>query len=149
MGKQLRGPSSHHIRPRAPVHLLPVGHPVRPSQHPARSDDSIPPAVDGRTLLPPSQGHALCPLCRNELDRPPTVGPARPPRVARVDENTIPTQAVFGSPLILPGQFLDSPELPSEKFLEQFSTTLRAAEHSSTGHNTAAAQRPPPQLQTP
>jgi hypothetical protein len=47
---------------------------------------------------------------------------------------------------ILPGQFLDSPELPSETFLEQFSKTLSAAEHPSTRHNTTAARRPPPKL---
>ncbi len=39
---------------------------------------------------------------------------------AREDNNTTPAQAVFGSPLILPGQFLDSLELPSVEFLEQF-----------------------------
>jgi hypothetical protein len=32
---------------------------------------------------------------------------------AREDDNTTPALAVFGSPLILPGQFLDFPELPS------------------------------------
>jgi hypothetical protein len=40
---------------------------------------------------------------------------------AREDDNTTPAQAVFGSPLILPGKFLDSPELPSVEFHEQFS----------------------------
>jgi hypothetical protein len=54
--------------------------------------------------------------------------------------------AVFGTPLILPGQFLDSPELPSEQFLEQFSRTLSDAQHPSTRHNTAAALRPPRKL---
>jgi hypothetical protein len=53
---------------------------------------------------------------------------------------------VFGSPLLLPGQFLDSPEVPPKIFLEQFSKTLSAAEHSATRHNTAADRRPPPQL---
>jgi hypothetical protein len=53
---------------------------------------------------------------------------------------------VFGSPLILPVQFLDSPELPSKTFLEQFSKTLSAAEHSATRHNTTAACQLPPQL---
>jgi len=48
---------------------------------------------------------------------------------AREDDNTTPAQAVFGSPLILPGQFFDTPELPSEQFLEQFSRTLSATEH--------------------
>jgi transposase InsO family protein len=58
---------------------------------------------------------------------------------AREDDGSTPTQAVFGSPLILPGQFLDSPELPSKIFLAQFSKTLSAAEHTGTRHNTAAA----------
>ncbi len=53
-----------------------------------------------------------------------------------------PPQAVFGSPLILPGQFLDSPELPTKDFLEQFSKTLSAAEHPSTQHH----RRLPPKL---
>jgi hypothetical protein len=33
-----------------------------------------------------------------------------PHSMAREDDNTTPTQAVFSSLLILPGQFLDSPE---------------------------------------
>jgi hypothetical protein len=53
---------------------------------------------------------------------------------------------MFGSPLILPGQFLDSPEPPSKNFLEQFSKTLSAAKHTATRHNIAAACRPPLQL---
>jgi hypothetical protein len=65
---------------------------------------------------------------------------------AREDDGSTPDQGVFGSPLILPGQFLDSPELPSKIFLEQFSRTLSAAKHTSTKHNTAPAHRPPPQL---
>jgi hypothetical protein len=40
---------------------------------------------------------------------------------AREDNNTAPTQAVFSSSLILPRQFLDSFELPSDEFLTQFS----------------------------
>jgi len=43
---------------------------------------------------------------------------------AREDNNTTPAQAVFGSQLILPGQFLNSHELPSNEFLMQLSTTL-------------------------
>jgi hypothetical protein len=64
----------------------------------------------------------------------------------REDDGSTPTQEVFGMPLILPGQFLDSPEIPPKIFLEQFSKTLSAAEHSATRHNTAAAHRPPQQL---
>jgi transposase InsO family protein len=59
---------------------------------------------------------------------------------AREDDGSTPAQEVFGSPLILPGQFLDSPEIPPKTFLEQFSKTLSAAEHSATRHNTAAAR---------
>ncbi len=58
--------------------------------------------------------------------------------VPREDDGSTPAQEVFGTPLILPGQFLDSPETP-EIFLEQFSKTLSTAEHSATRHNTAAA----------
>ncbi len=69
---------------------------------------------------------------------------------AREDDGSTPAQAVFGLPLILPGQFLDSPELPSKIFLEQFSKTLSAAEHTATRHNTAvaaAARRPCPRTE--
>jgi hypothetical protein len=65
---------------------------------------------------------------------------------AREDDGSTPAQKVFSSPLILPGQFLDSPEIPPKIFLEQFSKTLSAAEHSATRHNTAATRHPPPQL---
>jgi transposase InsO family protein len=60
---------------------------------------------------------------------------------AREDDGSTPAQEVFGPPLILPGQFLDSPEIPPKNFLEQFSKTLSAAEHSATRHNTAAGRR--------
>jgi transposase InsO family protein len=60
---------------------------------------------------------------------------------AREDDGSTPAQAVFGSQLILTGQFLDSPELPSKIFLEQFSKTLSASEHTATRHNTAADRR--------
>jgi hypothetical protein len=65
---------------------------------------------------------------------------------AREDDGSTPAQAVFSEQLILPGQFLDSPELPSKIFLEQFSKTLSAAEHTATRHNAAAARRPLPLL---
>jgi hypothetical protein len=106
MGEQIRGPSSHHIRPRAPIYLLPVGCPVQPSQHPACSDDSIPPEVkqDGRTLPPPPQGRTPGLLRHDKLVGPPTVGPAWPPH--RLGSVRLTTH--------FPGQFLDSPELPSK-----------------------------------
>jgi hypothetical protein len=64
----------------------------------------------------------------------------------REDDGSTPAQEVFGTPLILPGQFLDSPEIPPKIFLEQFSKTLSAAEHTACRHNTAAARQPPPRL---
>jgi hypothetical protein len=64
----------------------------------------------------------------------------------REDDGSTPAQEVFGTPLILPGQFLDSPEIPPKIFLEQFSKTLSAAEHTTTRHNTAAARQPTPRL---
>jgi hypothetical protein len=64
----------------------------------------------------------------------------------REDDGSTPTQEVFGTPLILPGQFLDSPEIPPKVFLGQFSKTLSAAEHTATRHNTAAARQPLPRL---
>jgi hypothetical protein len=57
-----------------------------------------------------------------------------------------PAQAVFSSPVILPGQILDSPELPSERFLEQFSKTVSAAEPPPTRNNNAVARQPLPKL---
>jgi hypothetical protein len=65
---------------------------------------------------------------------------------AREDNGITPSQAVFGLPLILPGQFLDSPELPSKDFLERFYKTLNAAKHPSTRHNSTSARRLLPQL---
>jgi transposase InsO family protein len=68
------------------------------------------------------------------------------PLAAREDNNTTPAQAVFSSPLILPGQFLDSPELPLEQLLEPFSQTWSAAYRRSSRHNIAAARQPPSKL---
>jgi hypothetical protein len=76
-------------------------------------------------------------LRRSELNRPPALGPTGLRSVAREEDNT---QAVFSSPLILPGQFFDYPELPEDPFLGQFSRTLNAAERPSNRHNTTATE---------
>ncbi len=107
---------------------------------PARQNDSIP--QDGRTLPLPPKGCTAVPLRSGKLG----LGPGWPPHRGREGDDTTPAQAVFISPLILSGQFLDSPGLPSENFCEQFSKTLSAAEHPATGHNTAAARQPSPKL---
>jgi len=64
----------------------------------------------------------------------------------RETDSTTPAEAVYGSPLILPGQFLDSPELPPIDFLQQMSTTLNNTGTLTTRHNTAADRQPPPDL---
>jgi hypothetical protein len=148
MGEPFWSPGSHNIRPRGPVHLLPVGPPLQPAQHPAHPDHCLPPAVkrDGRTLPPPSEGGPPRPLRRSELGRPPAVGPSGLRAAAREDDGSTPLRKCSAHHIILPGQFLDSPDLPPKTFLEQFSKTLSAAEHSTARHNTAAARLAPPQL---
>jgi hypothetical protein len=66
-------------------------------------------------------------LHSGELDRPATLVLLGLFSAAREDNNTTPPQAVFGSLLILPGQYLDSPEPLSEEFISQFSGTLSTA----------------------
>ncbi len=122
---------SHNIRPRDPVHLLHIQHSQKTAYHP-QSNRMV--EHFHRRLK-----DALCARCAaaNWVDHLPwvLVGLLA---AAREDDGTTPAQAVFGLPLILRGQILDSPELPSKDFLEQFSKTLSAAEHPSTRHNTAA-----------
>jgi hypothetical protein len=84
------------------------------------------------------QKNALRARCANWVDHLPWVLLGLR-TAAREDDSSTPAQAVLGSPLIIPGIFLDSPELPSKIFLEQFSKTLSAAEHTATRHNTSAA----------
>jgi hypothetical protein len=148
MGEQIRDPSSHHIEMRAQAtsslwaslcDLLNIQHTQMTAYH-LQSNGM----VERFHWCLKDTLRARC-AAANWTDHLPWVllGLCS---VAREDDNTTPALAVFGSPLILPGQFLDSPELPSEKFIEQFSKTLSAAEHPSTRHNTAAAWRLPPQL---
>jgi hypothetical protein len=125
-----------------PVHLLPVGCPLQLAQHPAQPDHCLPPVVqrDGR-IFHRHLKDALRARCAeaNWVDHLPWVLLGLR-AAAREDDGSTPAQAVFGSQLNLPGQFLDSPELPCKIFLEQFSKTLSAAEHTATRHNTTAAR---------
>jgi hypothetical protein len=146
MGEQIWSTSRHDIRPRTPVHLLPVGRPVRLAQDPAQPDDSMSPAVQ-RNGFHRRLKYALraCCAAANWVDHLPWVILGLR-AAAREDDDTAPSQTVCCSPLILSGQFLDSPELPSKDFLEQLSKTLSAAKHPTTRHNTATACRPQPKL---
>ncbi len=50
-----------------------------------------------------------------------------------------PSEAVFGSQLVLPGQFLSSPELPSPSFLQDFQGVLAGRTPLQTRHHNTPA----------
>jgi hypothetical protein len=54
----------------------------------------------------------------------------------REDAEFSPAEAVFGSQLVLPGQFLSSPEPPSPSFLSDFQGVLAARAPLKTAHHT-------------
>jgi hypothetical protein len=54
------------------------------------------------------------------------------------EENISPAQAVFSTPIVLPGQFLDATANEPEFFIK-FSNELGAAESIATRHNRARA----------
>ncbi len=143
MGEPLRSPSSHNIRPRAQFtsslwaalcSLLNIQHNQTTAYHPQSNG-----MVERFHRRLKDALRARC-AAANWVDHLPWVLLGLR-AAAREDDGSTPAQEVFGSPLILPGQFLDSPEIPPKIFLEQFSKTLSAAEHSATRHNTTAARR--------
>jgi hypothetical protein len=123
---------NHNIRPRDPVNLRNIQHSQKTAYHPQSNR-----MVEHFHRRLKDALRARC-AAANWVDHLPWVLVGLR-AAAREDNSTTPPQAVFGSPLILRAQILDSPELPSKDFLEQFSKTLSAAEHPSTRHNTAAA----------
>jgi len=65
----------------------------------------------------------------------------------REEGNFSPSEAVFGSQLVLPGQFLHSPEPPSPSFLSEFQGVLAGrAPLKTTHHATPAPQSLPDDL---
>jgi transposase InsO family protein len=65
----------------------------------------------------------------------------------REEDKISPTQAVFGTPIVLPGQFLDANANVNEpEFFIKFSSELGAAESVATRHNSARAQDVPDEL---
>jgi hypothetical protein len=54
----------------------------------------------------------------------------------REDSEFSPAEAVFGSQLVLPGQFLSTPELPSPTFLQDFQGVLAGRSPLPTSHHT-------------
>jgi hypothetical protein len=133
---------------KAEKRIISCGHLVQPAQHPACSEDSLPSAVQwfgGAVPSPPQRG-APGLLCHGKLNRSPAVGAAGHPFSGqrRRQQHTHSGSVRLTTVLILPGQFLDSPELPSDEFLTQFSPTLSTTKHHYTRlHYTAATQQPP------
>jgi transposase InsO family protein len=62
----------------------------------------------------------------------------------REDSNTSAAGAVYGAELCLPGQFLDTPEAPSDDFLRRFQSLLAGSAPPPTRHNL-----PPPSPGSP
>ena len=68
--------------------------------------------------------------------------------VPREDSSISSSEAVFGSPLVLPGEFLDSPELPSPEYLRRIQQIIKnnpvfPPHHISTPTNPVQEQVPP------
>jgi hypothetical protein len=114
MGEQIWGPSSHHIRPRgqftsslwaALCGLLNIQHNQTTAYHPMSTG-----MVECFHRRLKDALRARCAVA-NWVDHLPWVlmGLRAAPRE---DDGSTPAQEVFGTPLILPGQFLDSPEIP-------------------------------------
>jgi hypothetical protein len=57
----------------------------------------------------------------------------------REDSEFSPAEAVFGSQLILPGQFINTAESPSPSFLNDLQTTMAGRPPPPTWHNSAPA----------
>jgi hypothetical protein len=65
----------------------------------------------------------------------------------REEDNISPAQAVFGTPIVLPGQFLDENANVNEaEFFQNFSKAVGAAKIIPTRHNVARAQQAPEDL---
>jgi transposase InsO family protein len=68
-------------------------------------------------------------------------------RATREEDNISAAQAVFGTPIVLPGQFLDeNANVNENEFFEIFSQAVGAAEIIPTRHNVARAQQAPEDL---
>jgi hypothetical protein len=68
----------------------------------------------------------------------------------RKEDNISPTQAVFGTPIILLGQFLDANANVNElEFFIKFSNKVGAAETVATRHNSYGRDVPDDWLQAP
>jgi hypothetical protein len=142
LGIAIWSPSHHHIRQRGPIHVRSLGGPVQPAQHPALAHDSIPPSIKRIGLVVPqvAEGRLAVLGRRRRLARPPPLGDARCVSASfREDSEFSPAEAVFGSQLILLGQFINTAESPSSSFLSDLQTTMTGHPLPPARHNAAPA----------
>jgi hypothetical protein len=75
----------------------------------------VPPAAEECPARAPGLPH---------LDCSPALGPAGPDAAPREEDNIVPVQAVFGTPIVFPGQFWDSANVNEPEFFVKFSNEL-------------------------
>jgi hypothetical protein len=140
LGITLRSTSHHHFRQRGPIHVRSLGGPVQPAQHPALTHDSIPPPVKNglverfhRRLKDALQSRVAAADWHDHL---PWVLLGN--RTAfREDSEFSPAEVVYGSQLVLPGQFINTAESPSPSFLRELQTMMTGRPPPPARHNAA------------
>ena len=81
----------------------------------------------------------MVPGRRRRLARPPSMGDAWHQSLIREDSEFSPAEAIFGSQLVLPGQFINSAKPPLPSFLNDLIKTMTGPPPPSTRHNSAPA----------
>ena len=61
---------------------------------------------------------------------------------SREDSSVSASEALFGSPLVLPGKFLDTPELPSSEYLRKIQSILKNSTSVLPHHSAVPATKP-------
>jgi hypothetical protein len=62
--------------------------------------------------------------------------------VPREDSSVSASEALFGSPLVLPGEFLDTPELPSSEYLRKIQSILKNSTSVLPHHSAVPTTKP-------
>jgi hypothetical protein len=114
---------------------------VQPAQHPAFTHESIPSTIEriGGAVPQAAEGLLTVRSRRRRLARPPPWVMLGIRSSFREDSEFSPAEAVFGSQLILPGQFVNTAESPSPSFLSDLQTTMTGRPTPPTRHNSAPA----------
>ncbi len=77
----------------------------------------------------------MVPGRRRRLARPPSMGDAWHQSLIREDSEFSPAEAIFGSQLVLPGQFINSAKPPLPSFLNDLIKTMTGPPPPPTQHN--------------